>query len=244
MAVLAYGTPRLDDGKPSLSPRGGQTWRSETILFITQEGFPWGRAVPQYRPSNQGRPAVPIGDQDRLASLAALYAQLAGSDFVRRIATRKGPLRAEISTEPVTYVSAQFSFPQVLPLIKIAATASSPRVARNGAVRVSNAFRAYVRGQQAQARIPNADRVLVSVAERPQDAELIVARSKILPVVVFIAVIALVFGLALVLDNLSRGSRSRRSLATEPADRRPATVPGAHVASQSVPHGVRRQTGS
>ena len=244
LAVLAYGTPSFSDSRPSLSPRGGQTWRSETILFITQEGFPWGRAVPQYRPSIKGTPAVPIGDQDRLAGLAALYAQLAGSDFVRRIATQSGPLRAEISTEPVTYVSTQFSFPQILPLIKITSTASDPSVARRGAVRISKAFRTYVRGQQGQARIPAGDRVLVSVAKRPQDADLLIARSKILPIVVFVAVLALVFGLVLVLDNLARGSRVRRSRPAQAPEQRPGTAASPRVASRSVPHQVRRQTGS
>jgi hypothetical protein len=219
LSVASYATPGVKGAVPTLKPRGVETWRAEAILAITERGFPQGRAIPTYRPSDpkRGTPAVLVGDQDRLASLAALYAQYASSDRVRRLALRDGPLNAEVSAEPVTYTTTQFAYPQVLPLIRITSTAATPSLAINGARRVGDAFTAYVRQQQNNAAIPKSDRVLVDYARRPAKAVLFKGRSKILPALMFFCLTSLVIGSALVLDNLRRSGEQRTRAVPEPA---------------------------
>jgi hypothetical protein len=208
LATLSYATPGFQDGSPTLEPRGSETWLSEGILLISERGFPEGRAVPAYRPSNPrtGTPAVPVGDQGRLSNLAALYSQYASSDVVRRMALRKGALKAEIRTEPVTYTTAQFAYPQVLPLIRVSATAATPQLAKRAVTRIADAFHSYMTQRQDRAGIPKKDRVLIDYAKKPTKATLITGRSMILPVIVFLSVATLAIGLALVLDNIKRST--------------------------------------
>ena len=84
LAVFTYGHPGWS-GRPTLTPRAAESWRVQSILFLTQEGFPWGRAVPSFSASNPktGAPAVATGDSVRFAGLAVLYAELATSDAVK-----------------------------------------------------------------------------------------------------------------------------------------------------------------
>jgi hypothetical protein len=213
LAVLAYARPTVADGRPTLEPRGSETWRSEEILFITQPGFPAGRGVPLYRPSNpaRGTPAVAVDDQTRLANLAPLYAQLATGDAVRTLVTSKRPLApdVEVAAEPITYTTTQFAYPQVLPLISLNATADSSAKAIGAVKRFSAAFRSYVLRQQNAAGIPDRDRVFVRVLDeaKASEAALIAGRSKIAPLLIFFVVSMLVIGIALVLDNLAQAYR-------------------------------------
>jgi hypothetical protein len=213
LALLSYARPSFEDGSPTLEPRGTENWLSEGILLISERGFPEGRAVPAYRPSNPrtGTPAVPVGDQGRLSNLAALYSQYASSDVVRRIALRKGALKAEIRTEPVTYTTAQFAYPQVLPLIRVSATAATPQLAKRAVTRIADAFRLYMTERQDRAGIPKGDRVLIDYAKKPNKATLIAGRSMILPAIVFLSVATLAIGLALVLDNIKRSTLRERA---------------------------------
>ena len=57
LAVFTYGHPGWS-GRPTLTPRAAESWRVQSILFLTQEGFPWGRAVPSFSASNPN-PATP-----------------------------------------------------------------------------------------------------------------------------------------------------------------------------------------
>ena len=246
LALLAYGTPGLDGRVPTIKQRGSETWRSSTTLFITQQGFPWGRAVATYRPSNPGAgiPAVPVGDQDRLSTLAALYAELAESDVVRQIAARKGRLRAEIVAEPVTYQTAQFAYPQVLPLVRLTAVAPTSEGARAATQRVSDAFRRYVSSRQAAAKIPKSDRVVVDVAVRPDKPVLVTGRSTRLSIVVFVAILVALLAIAFVRDNIRRMARIEQDVyearleAVDPD--LPAVAPSGE-SERDVPLDVRRR---
>ena len=69
--------------------RTSEVWQSQSLLLLTQPGFPYGRTV---FPST---PAQPAPDPSRLQSLTELYAQLAGSDAVRGDAPGGGPQDVE-----------------------------------------------------------------------------------------------------------------------------------------------------
>ena len=45
IAVLSFVRIGLDGGKPTLAYRAARDWLSASTLFVTQEGFPWGRAI-------------------------------------------------------------------------------------------------------------------------------------------------------------------------------------------------------
>ena len=92
---------------PSLSPRGSETWSSESSLLVTQQGFPEGRVHAAHR-ADRGTIRTPrsaaartaegrleFADPDRLSALASLYAQLAFSDRVRQRLPEK-PTAAQI----------------------------------------------------------------------------------------------------------------------------------------------------
>jgi hypothetical protein len=214
LAVMAYARPAIENGRPTLKPRGEEIWRSEEILFVSQPGFPAGRGVPLFRPSDpqRGTPAVAVDDQSRLANLAPLYAQFATGDDVRALVLRKGRIasEAEIGAEPITYTTTQFAYPQVLPLISLNATAWTPERATRAVQRYSAAFRAYMTRQQESAGISVRDRVFIRVLKKASvgDATLFAGRSKIGPILVFLALAILTVGLALVLDNLQRAARA------------------------------------
>ena len=211
LAAFAYARPAIgDNGIPTLEPRGAESWLSEEILFISQPGFPAGRGVPQYRASNpdRGTPAVPVDDQTRLSNLAPVYARLAEGDAVRKRMRARGGLAedVELGAEPITYSTTQFAYPQVLPMVRLFSTADSNTRATRIVERYSAAFRSYIAAQKKAAGIPERDQVEVRVLRKAVvgDAILVASRSKVAPLLAFFAVLALLVGLALVLDNLKQ----------------------------------------
>lgn len=209
LAILSYAHISLEGGRPKLSPRGAEQWQSESTIFVTQEGFPWGRTVLEYTPADpdKGLPALALGDQGRLSSLAILYAQLANSDVVYEAAARSGPVPATVQAMPVTNPSNG----EILPLVSIRAVASSPEAAKTSAQRVSDAFRTYFRREQAAAGISPDERVILEVVKSADQAQLVAGRKKTLPIIVFLAVATATIGSAFLLENLRpRTAAARR----------------------------------
>ena len=90
LSVLSYGTPGLEGGKPTIIPRGSEVWQGEAELLISQEGFPYGRAVQQVEPGKGTRfPLETIGDFNYMASLSSVYAALANGNSVQQQAARE-----------------------------------------------------------------------------------------------------------------------------------------------------------
>ena len=138
-SAVRLGRPGWD-GKPTLTPRTPEEWRASSTLFLTQEGFPAGRAVPSR--------TDPGDDQSRFQSLAVLYAELATSDRVKALAEKGGKIDGEILAEPVIYTIGQFATPVVLPMVRISVTADTARAAVKDAGRVSRALQNYVTSGQ------------------------------------------------------------------------------------------------
>jgi hypothetical protein len=185
-----------------VSYRQGQQYEADATLFVTQPGFPWGRTVPQYLPGNSvtAQPSVPVADADRLASLTALYAQLATSDA---ISNRLPGVDGVITKVTVTPVSAPpYVNPAILPMLTIAATTTTPSAAIVLANRATDTFRAWLDARQTAAGIPAAERVSLEVVDRPTKAKLTGHRSKTLPFVIFLGLMAATFGVVFVLENL------------------------------------------
>jgi uncharacterized protein involved in exopolysaccharide biosynthesis len=91
----------------------------------------------------------------------------------------------------------------------------------------------YVRSQQALAAIPNGDRVDLQVLQNATPPVVVVPRKKTLAIVVFLAVVVAVVGLAFVLENLRPRARviaSAASAAPEASATPPRQVGTRHTA--------------
>jgi hypothetical protein len=198
LAVLAYASISFDGGI-KLTPRGSETWQSQSVVLVTQTGFPYGRAVPQYTEPDPegGAPAVPLGDQDRFAALAQIYSQLANSEPVRARLRKHVPTPGTVLAEATINESGQ-----PLPLMTITATSGTAANAEKLATDTTKAFRAYVAQQQDGANISSGERTRLEVLESGKEPLLIEPRKKTLPGLVFFAVMAAVLGLVFVMENL------------------------------------------
>lgn len=204
-----------------LAPRRASTYQSSATLWVTQAGFPWGRTVTQYLPGDSAtaKPSVPVADADRLATLTALYAQLAVSKSIRAgiPGVEQGTTKMSVTPVPAPpYVN-----PAILPLLTVTVIAPTPA----GAVRLTNLaalrFRNWLVEQQAAAGIPPAQRVAVELVDPAQKALLAGHRSKTLPAVIFLGLMAATFGFIFVRENLNPRVRA---VADEP-EPEPAQAP-------------------
>jgi hypothetical protein len=133
-------------------------------------------------------------------SLALLYSSFANSDPVKQIMNKMGPpIVGQI--ESAALLTAPGSS-DALPIISIAGMAAtkSDSLALTG--RAAGALVRYIRAQQAANAIPDTDRVVVQIIERPGRATLLTGRSKTVPIMVFLAVMTVFFALVLVLENV------------------------------------------
>jgi hypothetical protein len=239
LALSFLAMIRLDTsgGGMRFAYRDSEQWDSTSTLFVTARKFPWGSVLrpdeqpliqrPENTPATDGAATdeTPVAgiDSAHLTALAGLYARLATSDPVLQLTTRGGPLNGLIQAEPLAAGKNNSGDP--LPMIGLSAISTSPAAAHDLARRHVAAFIAFLEQRQARARIPLDERVVVEVTQHPQPPVLLQPRKKTRPVIVFLAVMVAVIGLAFVLENLRprvrplpseevpqrRVSRSRRS---------------------------------
>jgi hypothetical protein len=220
LSVLAVARVSFVAGKPKLAYRQGQMFQAETMVFVTQKGFPWGSTIPTYLPANPSTPPTPQADPNRLATLATLYAQLATSD---QIQAQLHAHRAPVGTFTVNTVPAPaYSNPAILPLLKLDATSPTAADAMVLANDAATVFGDWLRTQQKNAGIPPERRVVVQTVERATKATLVAGRSKTLAAVVFLTVMAATLGLAFVLENMR--PRQKTVAATAAPQAPPATA--------------------
>jgi capsular polysaccharide biosynthesis protein len=219
LAFLSFIKVSFNGGSPQFSYRQQEQWRSDSKLFVTQPGFPWGQTITEYLPSNPNSsvPAVPIADPGRLSTLTALYAELANSDEVRRLMLRDQSSPGLVKgTIKVTAIAAP-QYSSILPLLKLEATSDSPSHAVALASRASQAFRRWLQTKQNAAGISADRRVLVDVVNRAANPVRVSGRGRTLPIVVFLTVMTAVLGLVFILENLRpriRTVRDQRLYAT------------------------------
>lgn len=220
LSFLAMMRVSFADGSPTFAYRDLEQWDSVSTLFVTSQKFPWGSVLPP-----QSQPVVPRTSEQQqeegstgvdpahLTSLAGLYARLAVSDQVYRLMLRRGPLPGFVQAEPLAAGKDNSGSP--LPMIGLSAVSTSAPAAHALAQRHVNAFVRYLELRQAEAQIPADERVVVEIASQPQMPVLIEPRKKTRPVIVFLAVMIAVIGLAFILENM----RPRvRPIAAKPQD--------------------------
>ena len=201
LAILSVASVTFDGGRPRLDYREPLIYQSTTTLFVTEEGFPWGRTVVgqdalMFDRDGRITPTKPSASPGRFADLAVLYAQLATSDPVRALMARRGPISGAVTATPVA------SEDGTLPLISLAAAAPTPNAAVTTADRAAKALLQFIRREQVRNGIDPEDRVVVTVIQRPTPATVLVPRKLTRPVFLFLAVMTAVLGLAFVLENI------------------------------------------
>lgn len=206
VALASMFSFSLQDG---FKHRQDETWVSHARLLVTQEGFPQGRA----NLGNEGAAdQLAAGERrflgtDRAVHLAQLYAKIANADEVRSLMFGEGRVGG---AKQVT-VRAE----QDLPTLDVEALATTRTAAVTLAQRQVRALLRYLDREQKTSGVPEQERVRLSIVRWPgtralleEDSTtwLLAPRSKMLPVVVFLAVLALFVGIAFLLDN---GRRAR-----------------------------------
>jgi hypothetical protein len=151
-------------------------------------------------PSGQPETQAAGVDPAHLTSLAGLYARLATSDSVLKLMAEGGPIPGIIQAEPLAAGKDNSGDP--LPMVGLSAISTSAPAAHELGKRHVDAFVRFLERRQSEARIPAKERVVVEIAQQPQVPVLIEARKKTRPVIVFLAVMIAVVGLAFVLENM------------------------------------------
>lgn len=227
LASLAafFSIARIDTsrGTPAITYREHEQWISASTVFVTQKGFPWGRAVLDEMVRVEGESGNPIyvpryGDPGRYSGLAALYAELAKSDAVHRDAMT-GAGRGEYY-EPEVVATPNAG---ALPLLYIKGYGPTPEAAQRISDRATSAFRDFIASEQVRNNIPAEKRVEVVVTQQAIPAELFEARSPARPVFLFLLILMLFVALSFALENM-----------------RPRVRPTAEVVQADVPARTRR----
>jgi hypothetical protein len=203
LAVLTYGKVDFAHGL-KITPRATPSFHVDALLLVTQKGFPWGESQQPYVPGDvaKGLPPVPVGDFSRMSGIAMIYSELADSDTVKGLTPLKPSKTEKLFTSP--YAPAGAPPGTVLPMVALSADAASP--ARASALINSRieAFKGYISSQQSMAALSERKRVVVEVlrAGNPATAVVLSGKKKTLPIVVFLAVMIAVTGLAFMLENM------------------------------------------
>lgn len=224
VGVAAMARVTLDGIKPDLSYRDQESWLSSSTLFITQSGFPWGRAIlddmvkVDTPPGAEPLTVPKYGDPGRYSGLAALYAELAKSDGVQA-AIMKNSRPGEF-VEPMVVQSPGSN--TALPLMSLKAYGPTPESAVDVAQRASRAFRNFLDREQASNGIPPSKRIKVVVTQRATTPELFEKRSVVRPIFLFLLINMGFLALAFALENLRPRTRPTAQEVEVEAVERPA----------------------
>src|SRR5688572_1555834 len=165
LAALAMFKVGFDRGKPTFTYRAAEVWRTDATLFVTQDGFPWGRirvGEAELDPTAKG---AQFGEPSRFADLAIVYSELAASDAVRARMRKEGPIDGAIQAEPLTSDDGDG-----LPLVGVSALSDSPESSLTLIRRQIKAFSDYIVDEQSRNGIPDEERVKVQALAEPKDA--------------------------------------------------------------------------
>jgi hypothetical protein len=200
LAVLVTFKPTLSGG-PGLEWRSSPTYTSTSRLFVTQPGFPWGRAtLPGLAPGGVADPSVKgetFATPDRFANLALVYAYIAQSDLIRKLISPQ-PLLDQITVSTPSIPGSS----DPLPLLEIASKATTARDAQklnDGAI---EALRRYLNDELDANEVKAQDRVELQVLNPPRAGTLTGGRSMTLSFVAFLLAMVATLVLVYVLESM------------------------------------------
>jgi hypothetical protein len=199
LGTLASFKPVLNGITPDIQWRKEAVYTSNARLFVTQRGFPWGRAtLPGTQP---GAAALPKGSldfaaPDRFANLAIVYAYIAQSEQVRAL-IGPGTLADQIVVTP------QFlNTGDPLPLLTLETKGKTPVAAQALNIATIKALREYLDREANQNAVPADQRVQVQVLNPPPLGAISDGRSPILSAVALVLMLVLTFTAVYILENL------------------------------------------
>jgi hypothetical protein len=185
LAVLAYGSPALKNGKPTIVPRGAQNWQSQSEVLITGIAPKTGAAE------------VPVGDQSYTSNLAPVYAALANGDQVQALIRQAARVRGTVQAQPLLNGTTGFT----LPFIDLTASAPTRGDAMVLASKAASTLASYVSQQETADSVGGANRVQLAVVSSGTTATEVGGHKLSTPLLVFVALLAATIGLAFVLEN-------------------------------------------
>jgi hypothetical protein len=205
LAVLVAFKPSWDGG-PKLKWRSAETYSSESTLFLTQSGFPWGRAnypAPPRATDTSQAAKVALGaqfaDPSRFSDLATLYPAIIRGSAVRALIPGRPPADRISAAAELTDANGTKG---ALPLVTLktkAATAPAARALNAATVR---ALQTFLLRQQTANNVPPNQRVQASVLNPPARATLLNGRALSAPIAAFLLIMVTGVALAYVLENL------------------------------------------
>jgi hypothetical protein len=172
----------------TITYRDSESWVSYETVAVTQPGF------------TEGRLNDPEADPNRLTLLATIYSHYIDTNAVQNQIWPHGTKGESIQAAPVLAAGTS----NALPIISIAAFSPSPAAAQQLAARTTRALSGYIEGRQVRANVSPADRVELQPVKQAlsNPPTLWQARSKSLPIVIFLTALMATFGLAFILENL------------------------------------------
>lgn len=210
LAFLSVAKVSFAGSKPEVTYRKAESWSAESAVFVTQRGFPWGRAI--YPPLKAVPNATsPFADPGRLAFLAVYYARFMQSDAIRNLIAKQGAPNGSVAAKSGIDTSSGFS----LPTVTITAVATDSGSAVQLANQAALALKGYIARQQVSAKIKPKERVVLQIINVARTGALIEPRKKTLPIVVFLSVLIATLGLCVVLENLRPRFKPAASLLRE-----------------------------
>ena len=204
LAFFAMANVNFSTGRATY--RAKEQWASYSRIFVTQKGFPYGALQTNRR------------DPTTLAANAVFFANVATTDPVMRRAFGTKPPQGSVEAAALTVSPTSTD---TLPIISVVGLAETAQQAEHLARAETAALISYVRSLQEQSQTPRSNRILLQVIQQPSSAKLLKGRSKTVPIVVFLTVMAATIGLVFILENMrprvrvvDSDDRSRRLDAT------------------------------
>jgi hypothetical protein len=209
-------------GPDGLERRGAEQWSSTSQIFVTQQGFGWGRAtLPIAKAPDAtgneaaGSPQTPeelegikFADPGRFTNLALLYSVISASDEVR--GKLPGPPAPEqIVAGPLDPTGKGDNF---LPIITLITTDSSPERAIALNNETVDGLKKWLVDEQDRNDIGRKDRVLLSTLSKPSAPVLVAGRSMTPSILAFMLCLIATVALAHILEGV-RLARGRREAA-------------------------------
>jgi hypothetical protein len=187
LAILAYGTPSLSGGMPTIVPHSAVAYESQAQLLITQGNGVFGRADAQ---------SLSAGAPTFLSSLSPVYAGPANGSAI------KGAIRA--SRIPGTLSASEGVDPNTgdyTPFLNLTTMAPTPQAAERLVKVAINAFESYITRMQGGSSVPESSRVTLAVVKSGDPAVLANGHKITLPVLVFVVVLAALIALMFSMEN-------------------------------------------
>jgi hypothetical protein len=201
LAFFSYARLSFAGGSPKIGYRQAETWQSKTRLLITQPGFQIGRlSTGSPYPTSTAPKGGPVASQGYLASLAMSYVQLGNSDPVQAMLARDRTVHGTMTVAP-EYVGPSYNL-GTLPVLDVEGSGPTAADAVHTSQRGAGVFMEYFKRQQILHGVAPRNRVQLQVLNTASAPQILVARKKTLPIVIFIAVMTAAIGLAFILENL------------------------------------------